>query len=76
MRGKRRLKHLHVLLSRAGAALTPCEMEHGSSKDQFVLNFVRSANVGALHSDKAKHYSEEAESYPTHEQSSNALDES
>lgn len=51
-------------------------MEHGSSKDQLVLNFVRSADISALHPDKAKHHSEEAESYPTHEQPADALDKS
>lgn len=69
-------KPIHLFLSRAGATLTPYEMKHGSSKDQLVLDFVRSANISALHSDKAKHHSKEAKSYPTHEQSSDALDES
>lgn len=51
-------------------------MKHGSSKDELVLNFVRSTDISALHSDEAKHHSKEAKSDPTHEQSTDALDES
>lgn len=69
-------KHVHLFLSRAGTTLTSCEMKHCSSKDELVLNFFCSANISALHSDKAKHHSEEAKRYPTHEQSADALNES
>lgn len=51
-------------------------MKHGSSKNELVLKFFRSTNIRALHPDKAKHHGEEAKSYPTHEQSTDTLDES
>lgn len=54
--------------------LTSYEMKHGSSKNELVLKFSRSANIRALHPDKAKHHGEEAKSYPTHEQSTDTLD--
>lgn len=62
--------------SHARATLTSYEMKHGSSKNELVLHFFRSANVRALHPDKAEYHAEEAESYPAHEQSTDPLDKS